>query len=228
MTRFVQDALDIMSLALGRRNTNDPDSNTVKLLQYFNDFVTLEMPNDTKLFESFGTLTFNIDQTVTDGVYSFKDVSNDLFINVVEQGFVSLTSQPTDSASWNEISLYQNPLQFYEKWGVNNEDVLIPGYPTDMLFYGDQFVFRTIPDVSYTITLYGYTKLADFTTVSEELPFDWWLRYVAYGAARQYAVDFRLSPQTLQNIEREFNKQKKLMLTRTHNQIKKGRAAPHF
>lgn len=229
-TRNLSDVLRIMRLAIGRRNENDPDSNDTTLTQYINDFYSLSMPNDTKLFEQFSTLEFTIDTSVTDGVYTFNDVgaSND-FINISQEGFISLTSQPTDSASWNRLEIYQNPMQFYEKWGVNNEDVLIAGYPTDVLFYGNQLVFRTIPDTSYDVMIYGYVKNDDFSSDGDpELPYDWWLRYLAYGAAREYAADYRLDEQTQAQINREFNKQKNLQLTRAHNQIKLSRCQPRY
>lgn len=231
MVRNLNDVIGIMRRAIGRRNENDPESTTTVLTEYINDFYSLEMPNDTKLFESFGTLSFTIDETVTDGVYTFDDVgaSND-FINIVEQGFITLTSQAAGSTSWNELELYQNPNRFFRRWGVNNEDVLTAGYPTEMLFYGNEMTFRTIPDTSYTVILYAYTKNTDFPTDEgdQDLPYDYWLRYIAYGAARQYATDFRLSPETVGNIEKEYRRQKTLMLTRTHNQTKKSRGAPNF
>lgn len=229
MVRTVDNVLTIMRRAIGRRNRNDPDSTDAILLNYVNDFYSLEMCNDTKLFESFGTMEFEIDETVTDGVYTFNDLGiNQKYINIVQEGFITLTSQAQGSTSWNELSIFQDPQRFFWRWGVNNTDVLTPGYPTEMLFYGNELTFRTIPDTSYTVIIYAYEQNADFVDENDNLPFDFWLRYVAYGAARQYCTDFRLSPETQQNIQREFNKQKKLVLTRTHNQAKKSRGAPNF
>lgn len=226
MTRIYSDAIDIMRVATGRRNQNDPDSTTEMFLQYVKDFVTLTFCNDLKAYENYGTYEFTIDETSTDGVIEFDTT---YFINLGGQGFVSLTTQPTDSTSWNEIQIYQDPMQFYQKWGVRNEDILIRGYPTEMLFYGNEIVVRTLPDVSYTIQIYGYTREIDAdVTTSKEIPYDWWLRYIAYGAARDYAVDFRLSESTKQSIEKEFRRQKNLMLTRTHTQRRNSRCQPRF
>lgn len=230
MSRELSDVLRIMRLAIGRRNENDPDSSDTTLYQYINDFYSLTMPNDTKLFESFGTLEFTIDQTNTSGVYTMESLGlTQEFINISQEGFVTLTTPPNASVSWNRLNIYQDPMQFYEYWGVNNEDILIAGYPSDMLYYGDELVFRTIPDTSYDVKIYGYKKNADFVSSGNpDLPFDWWLRYVAYGAALDYANDYRLDDTIKQGIQREFNKQKKYMLTRTHNQAKMSRAAPKF
>ena len=154
--RFVQDALDIMRTALGRRNENDPDSSDETLLRYLNDFVSLSMPNDTKLFESFGTLSFTIDETHTDGVYTFNDVGASAdFMNISQNAYISLLDPVNNSVSWNQLPIYQDPGEFFAIWGINNDEILIPGYPTMMLYYGNEFTFRTIPNTSYLVKIYG-------------------------------------------------------------------------
>jgi len=226
MSRTYEDAITIMRVATGRRNENDPDSTDTVFLQYIKNFVTLTFCNDIKVFEGYGTYEFTIDETSDDGVLEFN---TDNFINIGGQGFVSLTTQPTDSTSWNQIWIYQDPMQFYQKWGVRNEDILIRGYPTEMLFYGNEIVVRTLPDVSYTIQIFGYTRENEATISGDkEIPHDWWLRYIAYGSARDYAVDFRLSESTKQSIEKEFRTQKNLMLKRSHTQAKNSRCQPRF
>lgn len=233
MTRELSDVRRIMRLAIGRRNENDPDSGDVVMNQYINDFYSLTMPNDTKLFESFGSLQFSIDETVTTGVYKFSELAlqgaDAEFINISQEAFITLSNSPNESVSWNRLQIYQNPMQFFEYWGVNNTDILTIGYPTQMLYYGDEVTFRTIPDTSYDIIIYGYKKNADLVANGNpDLPFDWWMRYIAYGAALEYAVDYRLEEASTARIQREFNKQKKYMLTRTHNQVKMSRAQPRF
>lgn len=229
MARDYEDVLRIFRLAIRRRNENDPDSDDNTLLQYINDFLSLEMANDSKLFENFGTLEFTIDETVTDGVYTFNDVgASQDFINIGLNAFISLTTQPTDSTSWNRLRIYQDPGRFFNRWGVNNTDILTQGYPTEMLFYGNEMTFRTIPEQSYDVMIFGYIKRDDVTQTTDNLPFDYWLRYLAYGAARQYAADYGLSDITMANIERNFRKEKNQLLKRTHNQRKLSRALPRF
>jgi hypothetical protein len=228
-TRTVADAIDIMRLAIGRRNGNDPDSSDATLFGYINDFVSLNMPNDTKLFESFGTLTFTIDESNTTGVYTFNDVgATDEFISLSQDAFISLLDPVNNSISWNRLPIYQNPAEFYQIWGINNDEILIPGYPTMMLFYGNEMVFRTIPNTSYQVKIYGYKKNDDFPTPDEELPFDYWLRYIAYGAAQNYARDYRYEASARSLIEATFKSERKLMLTKNHNQIKMSRPRPQF
>lgn len=229
MARTVQNALDIFRLAIGRRNQNDPDSDNDILLRYLNDFVSLIMPNDTKLIESFGTLTFTIDESNTTGVYTFNDVGADSnFINISNEAFISLLNPVNNSISWNALPIYQDPGEFYSIWGINNDETLIAGYPTMMLFYGNEMVFRTIPNTSYQVKIYGYKKNADFPNPDENLEFDWWMRYIAYGAAVNYARDFRYEPQDRAMIESTFKSERKQVMTRTHNQRKLSRCVPRY
>lgn len=228
-SRSVQDTLDLMRRILGRRNENDPDASDDILLRYLNDFYSLSMPNDTKLFESFGTLSFTIDETNTTGVYTFNDVGADSdFMNLSQEAYISLLDPVNNSVSWNQLPIYQNPGEFFAIWGINNEEILIPGYPTNMLYYGTEMTFRTIPNTAYLVKIFGYKKNADFPDADEPLPFDYWLRYLAYGAANNYARDFRYDAQTRAMIKESFSSERKLLLTNTHNQVKMSRTCPRF
>ena len=229
MARTVQDVLDIFRIAIGRRNENDPDSSDDLLLRYLNDFVSLQMPNDTKLFENFGTLSFTIDENNTTGVYTFNDVgATHDFINLSQEAYISLLDPVDNSISWNQLPIYQDPGEFFAIWGINNDEILIPGYPTNMLFYGNELTFRTIPNTSYLVKIYGYKKLRDYPDADQNIEYDYWLRYLAYGAAVSYARDFRYDPSARSLIEATFKSERKLQLTRTHNQIKMARALPRF
>ncbi len=229
MVRFVQDALDIMRVALGRRNENDPDSSDDLFFRYLNDFVSLAMPNDTKLFESFGTLSFIIDETNTTGVYTFNDVGADFeFMNISQEAYISLLDPVNNSVSWNYLPIYQDPGEFFAIWGINNDEILIPGYPTTLLYYGNELTFRTIPQTSYLVKIYGYKKNADYPNPDVPLDFDYWLRYVAYGAAVNYARDYRYEAASRSLIEATFKSERKLQLTHTHNQVKMARSMPRF
>lgn len=230
MAQLVSDCLRTMRLAIARRNENDPDSSDTTLMQYINDFINLTMSDDVKLFEQFGTLEFIIDQTNTTGVYTFNQVgATSDFTNISQEGFITLTFPPTSSISWNRLWIVQDPGIFYAEWGINNTDILIPGYPTQMLYYGTEMVFRTIPNTSYTVQIYGYKVVPTFSGVGDPaVPFDYWMRYVAYGAAMNYARDFNFESDKKQRLQQDFAHERKQLLTRTHNQIKQQRAMPRF
>ena len=228
-SRLVSDVLRIMRLAIGRRNENDPDSNDEMLLSYLNDFISLTMSDDVKLYEQFGTLTFTIDETNTTGVYTFNDVgaSSD-FVNISQECYISLLNPINNSVSWNQLSIYQDPGEFFAIWGINNDEILIPGYPTNLLYYGNEFTFRTIPNTSYLVKIYGYKKNNDYEDSDIPIQHDYWLRYLAYGAAANYVRDFRYEPQIKAQLLADFSHERKLMLTHTHNQIKQQRSFPRF
>lgn len=238
VTRLVSDVLTIMRRALSRRNANDPDSSDSILLRYLNDFVALTMSNDVKLFEQFGTLIFTIDGANTSGVYTFNDVGAGIdFINLSCEAFISYLDPVNESVSWNRLQIFQDPLEFFGRWGINNDDILVKGYPTQVLFYGNELTFRTIPqeDESYQIRIYGYKMNDEYPsddsgnpTGNTEIQFAYWLRYLAYGASMDYARDFNYAPQIRQQLQADFSHERKLMLTRTHNQAKMSRGIPNF
>ena len=232
MAQTVSDCLRIMRLATGRRNENDPDSTDTVFRRYLNNFINLTMSDDVKLFEQYGSLEFTISDTDDPlGVYTFNDIAgmSGYFTNISIEGFISLKDPVDESISWNRLKIYQDPGEFYGYWGVNNVDILIPGYPTEMLYYGDEFVFRTVPDTDYYVVIYGYKENAVFAAAGDpDLPFDYWLRYLSYGAALNYARDYRFDANALNQLKAEFAHERKLLLTRTHNQAKLSRAMPRF
>ena len=227
--RFVSDVLSLMRQIINRQNANDPDSSDTKLLQYLNDFVSLTMSDDVKLWEQFGTMTFVIDGSHPDGVYTFNDVGADSdFVNISSEAFISFLDPVGHSVSWNWLPIYLDPGEFYTIWGINNEDILIQGYPTMMLYYGNQFVFRTIPDREFQIRIYGYKKNNNYTGSDNAIQYDYWLRYLAYGASNNYSMDYNLEESTQASITRGYSRERKLMLTHTHNTIKQSRPMPNF
>ncbi len=237
MARTVTNVLDIMRRAIGRRNANDPSASPSMLISYINDFVSLTMGQDVHLFENYGTLSFTIDETTDTGIYTFNDVGADArFTNISMEAFISFLEPEENSTSWNSLEIYQDPGEFYSIWGINNTEILVRGYPTMMLYYGTEFVFRTLPERPYLINIYGYKIVEDFPVDVDsgivvgdpELPQDYWLRYVAYGAALDYARDFRFEDSDIAKIQRTFQSERKHVLTRTHNQAKMNRAYPRF
>lgn len=231
VTRFVSDALDIMTRALSRRNANDPDSSPSIMLKYLNDFVTLTMSNDVGLFEQYSTLTFTIDGTNPTGVYTLNELGADTdFVNLSMECFISILDPEGRSVSWNYLPIFQDAGQFFSIWGINNEDILVKGYPTNLLFYGNELTFRTIPqeDESYQVRIYGYKMNNEYPSPDVPLQYAYWLRYLAYGAAFNYAQDYNFAQTVLTSIKKSYNRERKLLLTRTHNQIKHGRCLPQI
>lgn len=230
MAQTLNNVLDIMRRAIGRRNENDPDSNDDILTDYINDFIQLTMSDDVKLFEQFGTLSFTIDESTVDGIYTMNDLGADFdFVNIGQNAFISLLDPVDNSVSWNYLPIFQDPGEFYAIWGINNDEILVRGYPTNLLYYGNQLVFRTIPNTEYLVKIYGYKQNNRLSSEGDpDIPFDRWVRYLAYGAALNYAQDFRYEDSQKNAIKTGYARERKLLLTNTHNQRKVGRCLPRF
>lgn len=237
-SRLVSNVFDIMRRVLSRRNQNDPDSNNDMFMAYLNDFIALTMSEEVKVFEQFGTLQFTIDENSTNGIYTFNNVGAAFnFTNISVEALISLQDPQNKSVSWNPLDIYFDPGEFYMYWGINNDDVLIRGFPTQMLYYGTEMVFRTLPDTSYQVRIYGYKQNSEFLTEvsdpdasigDQEIPFDYWVRYLAYGSSLNYARDFNFSADKIAMIQQGYNRERKLLLTRTYNQKKVSRCYPRF
>jgi|TARA_R110000751_G_scaffold60367_2_gene126039 hypothetical protein len=228
-SRLVSDVLRIMRRVITRQNANDPDSNDSNLISYINDFVSLKMPNNARFFEEFGTLSFTIDETVTDGVYTFNDVgATSDFMSISNEALISVSAPLGSSLSWNPLQVTRDPGRFFDYWGINNEDILTKGFPTEVLFYGNELTFRTIADKGYLVKMYGYKKNNDYADENVEIQFDWWLRYLAYGAALDYVMDYNYDDGKIAKVEKGFKIERRHMLTYTHNQIKNSRSLPRF
>ena len=238
MAQDIGDVLRIMRLAIGRRNANDPDSNEATLLGYINDFATLSMPEDVKLFDQWSTLTFDV--TEGDDVYPLGDIDGTAatedtpeilgasrFVNYTMNAYISVKAPVNQSVSWIKLEIFQDAGTFYGYWGINNVDKLTEGFPTQMLYYDNEFIFRTIPDKTYEVQIFAYKRSSEFAA-NETLVFDYWMRYLAYGAAVNYARDYAFDAGRLAQLERTFKEERNLMMTRAHNQIKLQRAAPRF
>jgi len=228
-SRLVSDVLSIMRKALMRRNTNNTDTNDDMLLSYLNDFISLKAPNDVRMVEDFATLSFTIDDTTTDGVYTFNDVgATSDFMTISNEAYISILDPVGESYSWQDLTIYRDPGEFFSYWGINNEDVITTGFPSEMLFYGNEMTFRTIPDDSYIVKIYGYKKRNDFSDTSEEIPYDYWLRYLAYGSALDYARDYNYSADKLGMLEKIFRSEKNNIMFNIHNNVKMSRGKPSF
>lgn len=115
MARFLSDVIDIMRLAIGRRNKNDKDSTDIFLTKYVNNFISLSMTDDVHIFQNFETLVFNIDETREGAVYPFKEVSSGKkFSTISSEGFISRAQPPGNEFSWNRLYIYFDPGIFFD------------------------------------------------------------------------------------------------------------------
>ena len=230
-----------MRLAIGRRNENDPDSSSDTLRVYINDAIQLTMTDDVHIFENYSTFTFFIDPSHEDGVWTFAETGFvDNFSTLTIEAMISLNqslTQPPENAQplqtrsvvWNPLLVYYDPGIFFNYWGINNYNILIHGMPTELLIYQNEFTFRTIPNNQYMVQIWGYKINPMFSSDGDpEIPQDYWQNYLAYLAALNYVVDYRYDDSQITRIRGRYARERKFLLTRTHNWIKNSRSQPRF
>jgi len=87
--------------------------------------------------------------------------------------------------------------------------------PTAILFYGNEFTLRPIPDTAYKVTMNAFVRPTAFNGDPVMTPFleEWW-QYLSYGAAKKIFED-RAELESVENIMPEFIRQQDLILRRT-------------
>jgi len=99
--------------------------------------------------------------------------------------------------------------------------------PAAILFFQDKFILRPIPDISYRIDVSTYQRLSELTLPGDipELAELW--QYISYGASIKILQE-RLDTDTLQIISPEFERQEKLVMRRTYQQLSEQRTPTIF
>ena len=101
---------------------------------------------------------------------------------------------------------------------------LITSLPQALMFYGNQFTLRPIPDQVYKITFEVYVVPTYLMSSSEEPILKEYWQYIAYGAAKKIFED-RMDMESVQAIMPEFKKQEDLCLRRSLVQYSNERTA---
>lgn len=96
--------------------------------------------------------------------------------------------------------------------------------PKSILFYGDEFVLRPIPDQAYRVNFDVFVRPTELLSAVQRPELDEWWQYVAYGAAKKVFED-RGDSDGVTMIMPEFKKQESLCLRRTLVQQSNERTA---
>ena len=98
---------------------------------------------------------------------------------------------------------------------INSQTVpYVAARPTAMLYFGNKFVFRPIPDQVYHVQIEAFVRPTDLLAMGDKPELEQWWQYIAYGAAKKVLED-RMDMETVQMIMPEFNRQEKMVLRRT-------------
>jgi hypothetical protein len=92
------------------------------------------------------------------------------------------------------------------------------GTPAAVLFSGDKFVFRLIPDKSYRVEIVAYKRPVEMLTDGQLPDLTQWWQFIAYGASKKILEDRSLTD-ALATIMPGYQEQEALVLARTIKQL---------
>lgn len=96
--------------------------------------------------------------------------------------------------------------------------------PQSLLFYGETFTVRPIPDQAYRVNFEVYVRPTELLAQNQRPDLDEWWQYIAYGASKKVFED-RGDIDSVAQIMPEFKKQETLCLRRTIVQLTNERVA---
>jgi len=235
-----QRVLEIMRRVIGRRNATDTLSSDTELQEYVGEFMRDLMPQEIKNFENFATYefdtvadteqyTFNNDNSAQPSLGDGSDINGYVFENI----------GPIAYSDEQKMNWYQDPADFYGKWGFDTDVTTVQtSQPTDILLHNDRFTLKPQPDDAYRIRIFGFRRNLDDTDASSadtiqaasgnDIPENYWGRYIAYGAALDYMYDFGYDANRIQLVEGRYKRYKALVHSRTFNQFKQNTPIQRF
>ena len=92
------------------------------------------------------------------------------------------------------------------------------GIPSAVLFSGDKFVFRLIPDKSYRVEIVSYKRPTEMLLDASLPELTQWWQFIAYGASKKILEDRSLT-EALGVIMPEYERQESLVLAKTIKQL---------
>lgn len=224
--------IDIMRRVVSRRNTTDNLSTNVEFQEYIGEFMRDLMPHEIKTFENFGTYSFNTIANTEEYLFNTgngADIDGAIFENI---GPIAYSDETI-------MTWYQDPAIFHSKWGFDTDVTTVQtSQPVDILFHSDRFILKPQPDDVYLIRIFGYRRNLDETDSSdanliqdasgEDLPENYWGRYIAYGASLDYMYDFGYDAKRIATVETRYKHYKALVHSRTFNQFKQNSPIQRF
>lgn len=108
---------------------------------------------------------------------------------------------------------------------INSQTIpYVAAQPTSILYYGNTFHVRPVPDQPYTVSLQAQYRPTALINAGDEPQLEQWWQYIAYGAAKKIFED-RSDMEGVAKIMPEFDKQERLVLRRTIIQLANERTA---
>jgi len=108
---------------------------------------------------------------------------------------------------------------------INSQTVpQILSIPQAVLFYGNQFVIRPVPDQPYQVNFEVFQRPAALLSAGQSPELEEYWQYIAYGAAMKIFQD-RMDLDSVALIQPEFDRQERMCLRRTLVQLSNQRTS---
>lgn len=232
MVKYVSDALTIMRKVTARVDAGDQQFTNEIMVGYLNDFYQLVMPQELKLYEDLGFMTFTIEQG-QDTVYVALNADNNFTADnspaVVDSNgkFWNVIGPPAYIGGYH-LFWYEDPTAFYNIWPETQ--TYQQTRPQYVLYWDDKLVFRAPPNQQYQVKIAGYRTnpaLVLNAEVDSQIDLDYWWRYIAYGAALDLLADYGETA-VYNDTYPIFLRYKDLVTARTYIQQNQKRTNPSF
>lgn len=224
MAKTGAEIIQILRNVTGRVDNSDPLFSDTVMLGYINDFLSLEMPQDVRLYENKTWWTFNIDTTTPDPLP--VDLEALGFTTLGPPAYIVYNSGTTPvQTNLFDLWWYQDPAKFFGIWPQITPNQ--PQKPENVLWYNNELVFRNPPDQLYGVKIQAHKIEAPLSAPSEEIANSYFWRYVAYGAAIDIFNDYGELDKA-QGIYAAYMRYKGMVIARTNLQLMNQRTYPTF
>jgi hypothetical protein len=206
--------------------TGNSDSTDVTFINSIyprlNRFIQYNTPSQVMDFPYFSWFQF----TTVDGVEDYPVNLNDGTSPVRATALLQPPAYTFDTSGqqMQALQFMMDPALFYNVWPqLQPQPNARPNY---VLYYNNVLKLRPIPDDAYPIQISCY-NIPLPKDEGENLDFDYWYRYIAYGAGLDYFADIG-DYERWNTVLPIFNKYKADVLARVTEQLNTGRAQPRF
>ncbi len=218
MAKSAADLILILRNVTGRVDASDPQFTDAIMLQYLQDFIQLQSPQDIRIFKNKTWYEFAFGPTDPN---PWPVVLQDIILANGNQG--ASTIGPPCYADGFYVFWYQDPAQFYGIWPETQ--TYQPQRPQYALYYNNEITFRGPPDKVYQIKLEAYQVEVQIT--NGVLETDYLYRYICYGTALDIFSDFG-EMDKWKEVWPAFQRYRALVYSRTNCQYQNQRPTPEF
>lgn len=225
MPKSGSEIIKIVRNVTGRVDVSDPLFTDAIMLGYVNDFLSLIMPQEVRLYQNKTWWNFTIDTTTADPLPVNLETLG--YSTIGPTAYIVVTDVSTTPSTVTQFDLwwYQSPSVFFSMWPQTQP--LNPQRPEHVLWYNNTLTFRNLPDTTYGVRIAAYKIEMPLATIGSQIESSYFWRYVAYGTALDIFSDFGESDK-YQAVYPAFQRYKQIVYARTEAQNMAVRTYPQF